>query len=270
MHSPNGTRNQTPRRAVATFTAVLAGSVGLATAAVADQAGTGAQQEASETRLYDVQYTDLESAQTLAWTVCAEIPPVQRDDTPCQVTVMEREGYLVVIGTERIHARLNAMLERVDQPPYTQTFHIVVVALSQTAVDERSYIEPSDAVRTALDDVQTLLPFASYWVMDAGWMTTSHEAMTTLTGPTGFHAELAFRGDPSSGKPLMIDHFELSGPQPPLIAMERGETTTMPQGYRTILGTSFNISLGETVVVGTSKLNGGDQALVVFLTAIER
>ena len=36
---------------------------------------------------------------------------------------------------------------------------------------------------------------------------------------------------------------------------------------REILSTSFSIKVGETLVVGTSKLDGGDEALVVLLTA---
>jgi hypothetical protein len=35
-----------------------------------------------------------------------------------------------------------------------------------------------------------------------------------------------------------------------------------------VLDTSFNISAGETVVVGTSRVQGGDRALVVLLTAV--
>jgi hypothetical protein len=35
-----------------------------------------------------------------------------------------------------------------------------------------------------------------------------------------------------------------------------------------LLSTSFSIRKGETVVVGTSKLDGHDRALVVLLTAL--
>ena len=35
------------------------------------------------------------------------------------------------------------------------------------------------------------------------------------------------------------------------------------------LQTSFTINPGETVVVGTSKLNGDDSAVVVLLTAVQ-
>jgi hypothetical protein len=37
---------------------------------------------------------------------------------------------------------------------------------------------------------------------------------------------------------------------------------------RGVVQTSFAMDVGETVVVGTSKLDGGDAALVVLLTAV--
>jgi hypothetical protein len=37
---------------------------------------------------------------------------------------------------------------------------------------------------------------------------------------------------------------------------------------RPLLSTTFSMELGETVVVGTSKLDGPDKALVVLLTAL--
>ena len=35
-----------------------------------------------------------------------------------------------------------------------------------------------------------------------------------------------------------------------------------------LLTTSVELAVGETVVVGTSKLNGGDRAMIVLLTAV--
>jgi hypothetical protein len=41
-------------------------------------------------------------------------------------------------------------------------------------------------------------------------------------------------------------------------------------GGQTLIDTSFNMSLGETVVVGTSRMRGGSKALIVLLTAATR
>lgn len=41
-------------------------------------------------------------------------------------------------------------------------------------------------------------------------------------------------------------------------------------GNSALIDTSFNMSLGETVVVGTSRIRGGNKALIVLLTAATR
>jgi hypothetical protein len=41
-------------------------------------------------------------------------------------------------------------------------------------------------------------------------------------------------------------------------------------GGSTLIDTAFNMSLGETVVVGTSRMRGGNKALIVLLTAATR
>ncbi|HYG62047.1 MAG TPA: hypothetical protein VEL74_05670, partial [Thermoanaerobaculia bacterium] len=37
---------------------------------------------------------------------------------------------------------------------------------------------------------------------------------------------------------------------------------------RRLIQTSFGLEVGETIVVGTSRLDGGEQGLVVLLTAV--
>ena len=39
-------------------------------------------------------------------------------------------------------------------------------------------------------------------------------------------------------------------------------------GDRSIMNTSFTMDLGETVVVGTSRLSGNSKALIALLTAV--
>jgi hypothetical protein len=46
--------------------------------------------------------------------------------------------------------------------------------------------------------------------------------------------------------------------------------TRYVSGPATLIDTSFTMSLGETVVVGTSRMRGGSKALIVLLTAVTR
>ena len=72
-----------------------------------------------------------------------------------------------------------------------------------------------------------------------------------------YQVNLQFEGDPDAGKPLQIG-FRLMAQK-----MVKGHEV----GQVHLLGTTFSMKVGETVVVGTSKLNGGSEALVVLLTA---
>jgi hypothetical protein len=48
----------------------------------------------------------------------------------------------------------------------------------------------------------------------------------------------------------------------------RGKTANPVVMKRSIMNTSFAMSLGETVVVGTSRLKGNSRALIALLTAV--
>ena len=50
----------------------------------------------------------------------------------------------------------------------------------------------------------------------------------------------------------------------------RQKQSRYASGAATLIDTSFTMSLGETVVVGTSRMRGGSKALIVLLTAVTR
>ena len=55
------------------------------------------------------------------------------------------------------------------------------------------------------------------------------------------------------------------------LAQERrrpGRSVTLAHPSRPLIDTSFAMDVGETVVVGTSRLPGGDKALIALLTAV--
>jgi hypothetical protein len=53
------------------------------------------------------------------------------------------------------------------------------------------------------------------------------------------------------------------------MAIDKGRTEVRLSGA-TLIDTTFTMSLGETVVVGTSRMRGGNKALIVLLTAATR
>lgn len=172
----------------------------------------------------------------------------------------------------------------------TQPFQIILlVAEMQGAAGTEGL--PKSALR-ALDDLKDFLPFKSYRALDMAWIRTTGSAETRLTGPTGqaYYVRLnAQLGDSNArGEKIYVSSFELRDgdghmltPRP---AGGGGGTTTereaerarqsavdmltVTRGGSRIISTSFGMEVGETVVVGTSKITGGDKALVVLLTAV--
>jgi hypothetical protein len=56
-----------------------------------------------------------------------------------------------------------------------------------------------------------------------------------------------------------------------LAAFESGEGRPRSLfGGRSVIDTTFSMEIGETVVVGTSRMRGGDKALIALLTAVPR
>jgi len=192
-----------------------------------------------ETRLYALQHVSLSSAYELARSACREIPADQQRYTDCNVELMEQESTLIVT------------LAATDSPSTPSNL-------------------PPGAQR-AVEDIKAFLPYEGFRVLDTGWLKTSRQGQTTLTGPTGFEVGLVFRGNPTSNEPLLIEEFQMTVLEPAVVLPEGVQGDTHGAYQRLVLETSFSMSVGETVVVGTSKLNGNNEptALVILLTALE-
>jgi hypothetical protein len=209
-----------------------------------------AQQGETPTRLYAVTNVSLESAARLAQSFCQQFAFQHRADEEqalCQVVPLEEERSLAVTAGAESQQRIAALLAELDRVPVTRSFHIVVLAASRTG---NATAELPSGVSAALEDIREFLPYTSYRELAAGWIRTSRYAQTTLPGEMQFTARIEFRSSPDVSAPILVDSFHLLRPG------------------REDLQTTFSIEPGETYVVGTSKLDGGDDALVVLLTAV--
>ena len=176
----------------------------------------------------------------------------------CRMT-RASEGFLEFTATAEQQTTLAAELEKRDVPPPTQVFQVHV--LRAKTQPQKLPPLPENAVR-ALTDLMQLLPYHGFELVDSGLLRTSGEAELFLGSDRRYQARLEFQGDPDSGKPLQIS-FRLMAER--LVPGEDDEVFTA--GMVGLLATTFSMKVGETVVVGTSKLNGGSKALVVLLSA---
>jgi TonB family protein len=114
--------------------------------------------------------------------------------------------------------------------------------------------EMSEREANALKDASAFLPYKSYLVLDRVLVRGSRTPTVRMQGPSGREY---------SGT---LDVGPVTPPSEREVYVKVDLTDGQTIG--SALKTEFKIRLGETVVVGTSKLKGTDQALVLLLTAV--
>lgn len=217
---------------------------------------------------YDIRYMDLHAAEVLAWDQCA-----QREK--CQVSASTLigagsvKGQLTVYTDSATHEKIARALAREDASPRTQNFQFLLLAASLKGGSAGLEV-PANAQK-ALTDLKGFLPFKSYELLDTAWVraTQGDGIQARLVGRQGaqYELELRFRNaGTQEDRSLFVDGFVLKAEpfQPPTAA--NGEKPAVRPGRR-LIDTSFGLKEGETIVVGTSKVDGGDEALVLLLTA---
>ena len=159
------------------------------------------------------------------------------------------------------------------QPPEKSYMFQTVLLLGSTEGESDLSGVPHNVVR-ALDDVMKFLPFSSYRMIDTSIIRSASHARGRFAGPSGQQFELEFGFHQADGKGLFVRGFELTALVP---AKQKGllpegqngsAGANHPEGRSEVIATSFTVDVGETIVVGTSKLNGSGQAMIVFFTAM--
>lgn len=166
-------------------------------------------------------------------------------------------GFLRVSGDRQIQALVEEALKTLDRPVSDRLFQVILLEASKQPSAEPSDL-PSGAAR-AVRDLQELMPFRGFRTLQSGLVRASREGHLSLGGE--FTLDFEFRAQHDVRKPVLFEKFGLHRQVP--LKSEPGKTE-----FRSVLQTSFTIGPGETVVVGTSRLDGGDQALVVLVTAV--
>lgn len=147
-----------------------------------------------------------------------------------------------------------------QKPPQQDGFHIVLV-LAQPKPDQAMPAhELSAGVAKALKDAAEFLPFKYFRVQDQAVLKgTANELSISLRGPSGRKYLVSL----SSGPMYPRNDEQL------YVKVQVAETTWKAKDGATqeVLTTGFPVRLGETVVVGTSRVTG-DEAIVFLLTPL--
>ena len=156
----------------------------------------------------------------------------------------------------------------------TYTFQVVLLVAETSGPAVTEGVPPS--AQKALVNLREFLPYKSYRLLDLAWLRTMRSASATLAGPAGatYRVGLEFHPADGPGERLLIDGFSVT--EMPLVPNEDvtfhskdvSVTPRAPRAPQDLLHSTFGMELGETVVVGTSKLDGPNKALVVLLSAL--
>ena len=154
----------------------------------------------------------------------------------------------------------------------THLIQISLLAASRSGPNELADLPAN--TRQAIEDARAFLPFKSYRLLDTAIVRTDRYAQTMLTGPDKrqFRATFSLDGRHASGS-LAVRNFDLVekiklSPPPPPSGGEGDRAAPASPASRQVLSSSFAAAIGQTVVVGTSRTNGDDEALMVLFTAL--
>jgi hypothetical protein len=225
---------------------------------------------------YRIRYLDSNSAQVLVWDQC---PPEMKEICRVAAVYPDKGGlFLSVRADTATHEKIARALAKQDRP-YTQRFQIVLLGASTKPNGSPTGL-PTGAQK-ALQDLRDFLPYKSYEMLGTAWFQATQGDMVQgqLAGSEDQTYEYRFRFHKAGideQKELFVDFFNLEKgpgtprPAPAAAREEGGQPGIAPPASRVqrVIATTFGLGVGETVVVGTSKIEGSGDALVVLLSAI--
>jgi hypothetical protein len=202
--------------------------------------------------------------------------PESPASTPSVHTSVGRAAVLVLLLAAATAGPLaaQATLQPARPESPTFTFQILLLVAELEGPGKLEGI-PANAEK-ALRDLQDFLPYKGYRLLDVAFLRTARSARAALSGPSGQTYDVSFvvRSAPESGADrLFVETFAVR--EQPVVPLGRAVETPgarvearAPRAASEILSTSFGLAIGETIVVGTSKLDGPSKALVVLLSAV--
>jgi len=175
-----------------------------------------------------------------------------------------------------------------DETPDTRLVQISLLVASKAGDSDLSDLPAN--TRQAIEDIRDFLPFKSYRILDSSLVRAlvpedrarSRPARTFINGPDDTQLQVTIHMTAEkSGTEVYVREFQVNrsprdrffavtpeqhhqtDPEKPVVA-PRADLLDMGP----LISTSFTAKVGQTVVVGSSRLNGGDQAVIVLFTAL--
>lgn len=220
-----------------------------------DDSGRPGSESDSVARVYRIDHIDTHDAALRAQQICLE-QPGQRE---CDYR-FKGKNWFTFFTDPATQAKIESEMVRIDVPAPSLNFRIaLLLAQEEQGTDPKL---PAGE-RGALEDLKQFLPYKGYRLLDAGWIRSQQRANLRLGSDPAFQMSMVVDRDFTGlGTEIRVERFELQL----LESVDRQDGAYHSQN---LIGSSFTMQVGETVVVGTSKLNGDHEALIVLLTAAE-
>ncbi len=169
--------------------------------------------------------------------------------------VLGRFGLVLALalGVLPAAAQVVPMAPEAEPEIGTTLFQIVVLVGGQEDKEPGANV-PANATK-ALDDIRQFLPYKSYRMVDMALIRSLREGRGLMAGPDGEDYIVEFSNSRTRRARILVEGFKL--------------TDGDRQKNQVLIDTSFEVTMGETIVVGSSKLGGGDEGLIVLFTAIQ-
>lgn len=156
-----------------------------------------------------------------------------------------------------------ALAQEAPKPQYPQThlFGVILLQGSNTPAKNDAQLPP--ATLKVLEEVRSFLPYKYFHLLDSSFIRSDRDASFRLNGPDkkSYTATLRFHQHLEKSNVLMVSGFEIFE----VITTTEGDKTVRHR--RNHIETSFSINVGETIVVGTSRVDSDSDAVIVLLSA---
>jgi hypothetical protein len=213
----------------------------------------------SSSRGYQLQHLDSRVAATLFWELC---PPEAGDR--CEVLDIAPHHFRA-LAPASVHREMTRLLAERDVLPGSQRLQLHLLTARREG--QRLPADLTAGARRALEDLAAVLAYRSFDLLDSAVVETVDVARVNLAGPGGVVLDASLRLRAVTGLEGEKLHVDLS-----LVATGAAEQPAAerrpPFRPGPLLNTSLSLEAGETVVVGTSRLGGGVDGLVLLLTAL--
>jgi len=166
-------------------------------------------------------------------------------------------GTLTIVDEPALVRKMLEVIAEIDVPRQEWSFQILLVYASDTGAKGID-VGPLETFDGVAEELTSLFQYDLYEELDRSLIkvTDGNEASLQLGGDPGYRVDLL---PMARGEDRVSVDFHLYRPE---TIVRDNETTTLKQ---TIVATTFEARPGDTTVVGASRLNGDEKALITIV-----